>query len=152
MFRTLQGGPPHRPIDGSSPAFVTRVSILTGRCHPAIERFAPDLIIIGNGQDAGQFDPNGRQIVTLAGFNSLARAARALADRLCQGRLLVVQEGGYNPAYAAFCLHAPAEGFLSETSSLGDPLAYIPEPEARSLAEISDLGQKLSDAGWSFTV
>ncbi len=118
---------------------------------PAIEQFAPDLIIIGNGQDAGQFDPNGRQIVTLTGFNSLARAARALADRLCQGRLLVVQEGGYNPAYAAFCLHATAEGFLSEASTLADPLAYIPEPEARSLAEISDLAQNLSDAGWSFT-
>jgi acetoin utilization deacetylase AcuC-like enzyme len=128
----------------------THVQAFEAFAIPAIEQFAPDLIIIGNGQDAGQFDPNGRQIVTLAGFNSLARAARALADRLCEGRLLIVQEGGYNPAYAAFCLHATAEGFLGEMSTLADPLAYIPDSETRSMAEISDLAQNLADAGWSF--
>jgi len=119
---------------------------------PALTAFSPDLIVIGNGQDAGQFDPNGRQLVTMAGFNALARAARGLANELCGGRLLVVQEGGYNPAYAAFCLYATAEGFLGEPLSCTDPLAYLPEPEVRTVAEIDHLARTLSAAGWCFTL
>ncbi|WP_199190397.1 class II histone deacetylase [Nitratireductor sp. StC3] len=117
---------------------------------PALQRFGPDLIIVGNGQDPGQFDPNGRQIVTMAGFNTLARRARAAADRLCGGRLLVVQEGGYNPAYAAYCLHATAEGFLDLPCGLADPLAFMPEPDARVEADIAALAERLAASGWRF--
>ena len=117
---------------------------------PALQRFGPDLIIVGNGPDPGQFDPNGRQIVTMAGFNTLARRARAAADRLCGGRLLVVQEGGYNPAYAAYCLHATAEGFLDLPCGLADPLAFMPEPDARVEADIAALAERLAASGWRF--
>ncbi len=118
--------------------------------EPALRAFKPDLLIIANGLDASQFDPNGRQLVTMQGFNRLARRARALADELCQGRLLVVQEGGYNPAYSAYCLHAATEGFLGQPSTLPDPLAYMPEPAARVEADLAALDTRLAAAGWKF--
>lgn len=40
--------------------------------------------------------PNGRQCLTMAGFRELGAAAGSLFDRL-----LLVQEGGYAPTYAA---------------------------------------------------
>jgi len=86
----------------------------------------------------------------MQGFNRLARRARALADELCAGRLLVVQEGGYNPAYSAYCLHAATEGFLGQPSSLPDPLAYMPEPAARVEADLATLDARLAAAGWKF--
>jgi acetoin utilization deacetylase AcuC-like enzyme len=61
---------------------------------------------------------------------------------------LIVQEGGYNPAYSAFCLHAAAQGFLGQASTLADPLAYMPSFEARSHEDISALGRALQEVGW----
>ncbi|MFJ3468396.1 hypothetical protein [Pseudomonas sp. NPDC090201] len=115
---------------------------------PTVRTFAPQLLIIANGLDASQFDPNGRQLLTMHGFNHLARQARALADELCEGRLLIVQEGGYNPAYSAFCLHATVEGFIGSSSTLADPLAYMPMFEGRSRADVDALGVALEQAGW----
>lgn len=119
--------------------------------EPALRAFQPQLLIIANGLDASQFDPNGRQLLTMAGFNHLARQARRLADELCAGRLLVVQEGGYNPAYSAYCLHAATEGFIGRPSSLADPLAYMPACEARSQADIAALAAALAQVGWHFS-
>ncbi len=118
--------------------------------EPTVRAFAPHLLIIANGLDASQFDPNGRQLLTMKGFNHLAQRARVLADELCGGRLLVVQEGGYNPAYSAYCLHAASEGFLGQPGSLPDPLAYMPAFEARSGADIQALAVALNEAGWDF--
>jgi acetoin utilization deacetylase AcuC-like enzyme len=106
---------------------------------PRLRGFRPELIIVAHGVDAGQFDPNGRQLVSMAGFHALAARARALADETCGGRLLIVQEGGYNVAYAAFCVHAAMEGFAGLPPSLPDPLAYLPLAEARAQADVAAL-------------
>jgi acetoin utilization deacetylase AcuC-like enzyme len=95
---------------------------------PAVETFAPELLVVACGQDASQFDPNGRQCVSMAGFHALGAGARALAERCCDGRLALVQEGGYAVSYAALCLHATLEGALGAAMSLPDPLAFLPDP------------------------
>ena len=94
---------------------------------PALESFAPELLFIANGQDANQFDPNGRQNLSMAGFYALGLRARTLADNLTGGRIVLTQEGGYSLSYAAYCLHASLEGVLGRDNSLDDPIAYLPE-------------------------
>jgi acetoin utilization deacetylase AcuC-like enzyme len=93
--------------------------------RPAIDEFGPDMIVVANGQDASQFDPNGRQLLSMAGFRELGAEARALADAHTGGRLVLVQEGGYQMSYAAFCLHASLEGVLGIGPMLDDPIAYL---------------------------
>jgi acetoin utilization deacetylase AcuC-like enzyme len=104
---------------------------------PVVDAFRPQLLLVAAGQDASQFDPNGRQCVTMAGFRALGESVRALADRHCGGRLVLVQEGGYAHTYAAFCLHATLEGALGLEPSLEDPLAYLPDDRERGRAEIA---------------
>jgi acetoin utilization deacetylase AcuC-like enzyme len=94
---------------------------------PYLDWFKPDIILVSNGQDAGQFDPNGRQLVTMRGFHRMARMLRNAAERLCSGHLVAVQEGGYNPAYALFCAYATVAGFLNADLDLEDPLAFYPD-------------------------
>lgn len=106
---------------------------------PRLRAYGPELLVIAAGVDAGQFDPNGRQLLTSRGFHGLARRARALAAELCAGRLLIVQEGGYNPAHAAFCVLASVEGFAGIEPSLPDPLAYMPEDPSRARRDIAAL-------------
>lgn len=122
---------------------------------PLLERFGPDLVLVSNGQDASQFDPNGRQLVTMRGFHTLARLLRRATDRICAGRLVAVQEGGYNPAYSPFCAYATVAGFLDAELDIEDPLAFYPnngelaDPVLARLAAEHPLFRSLSgrDAG-----
>lgn len=113
---------------------------------PRLRSYRPELIIVALGVDGSQFDPNGRQLLTMAGFHALAARTRALAQELCGGRLLIVQEGGYNLAYSAFCVHASLEGFAGLPSSLPDPLAYLPTAEERARADVALLQSALQSA------
>jgi acetoin utilization deacetylase AcuC-like enzyme len=111
---------------------------------PIVESFAPELLVVACGQDANQFDPNGRQCVTMEGFRALGAAARALADRHCEGRMVLVQEGGYARSYSAFCLHATLAGVLEQETELEDPCAYLPDDPGHADEEIATARAVLS--------
>ena len=87
-----------------------------------------------------QFDPNGRQCLTMAGYRRLGQIIRNQADLYSDGRVLLVQEGGYHLTYSAYCLHATLEGILKLPSPLlHDPMAYYPEDYELSMAAISNI-------------
>ena len=105
---------------------------------PALARFSPDLVIGACGQDASQFDPNGRQSVSCAGFHGIGERMAVLAARHNPGgRLLLVQEGGYAPTYAALCLEATLLGVLGLPPE-SDPLAFLPDEPERAQAAIDE--------------
>jgi acetoin utilization deacetylase AcuC-like enzyme len=78
------------------------------------------------------------------GFRGIGARMRRIADRLTDGRLVAVQEGGYNPSYAAFCLLATLEGFegVAVEDHTADPLAYVPD----QLLGLDDVLSGVSDA------
>lgn len=97
---------------------------------PSIDKFQPQLLFLVVGQDSSAFDPNGRQCLTMEGYRKIGQIMRRLADRHCNGQILVVQEGGYHITYSAYCLHATLEGVLDlEAPLLDDPIAYYPEDD-----------------------
>ncbi|RWR83664.1 histone deacetylase 8 [Cinnamomum micranthum f. kanehirae] len=113
---------------------------------PAIEKFDPDIMVMVVGQDSSAFDPNGRQCLTMEGYREIGRMVRNMADMHCDGRLLVVQEGGYHITYSAFCLHATLEGVLNlPVPLLSDPIAYYPEDEAVTVKEVNFIKQYWKD-------
>ncbi len=62
---------------------------------PAAQAFKPELILISCGLDAHRDDPLAAMNVTREGFWAMAAIVRALAEDLCDGRLVFVLEGGY---------------------------------------------------------
>ncbi len=66
------------------------------RLLPALDAFAPELLIVSAGFDAWRDDPLGGMRVTEAGFASWGERLRARADRLCAGRVVSLLEGGYD--------------------------------------------------------
>jgi acetoin utilization deacetylase AcuC-like enzyme len=54
------------------------------------------LILISAGFDTYYEDPLGAMMVTPKGFARLTRIVQGLAGEVCQGRLLLVLEGGYH--------------------------------------------------------
>jgi len=63
---------------------------------PALRRWHPQLIIVSAGYDAHWSDPLGPMLVSVAGFAQMTRSLVGLADELCDGRLVLSLEGGYN--------------------------------------------------------
>eukprot|EP00252_Welwitschia_mirabilis_P022963 TRINITY_DN6378_c0_g1_i1.p1 TRINITY_DN6378_c0_g1~~TRINITY_DN6378_c0_g1_i1.p1 ORF type:complete len:423 (+),score=64.06 TRINITY_DN6378_c0_g1_i1:128-1270(+) len=95
---------------------------------PALSKFEPEMLVFVIGQDSSAFDPNGRQCLTMDGYRMIGKIMHQEADRLTNGQILVVQEGGYHITYSAYCLHATLEGVLNITNPLLlDPIAYYPD-------------------------
>jgi len=63
----------------------------------ALREFKPDMILISAGFDARVDDPIGMLNLTDDDFIALTNMTMGWADELCQGRLLSVLEGGYQP-------------------------------------------------------
>jgi acetoin utilization deacetylase AcuC-like enzyme len=92
---------------------------------PALYKFAPDLIIVPSGFDAGIYDPLGRQMMTSSGFRSLTHMLLKAADELCDGRLVMCHEGGYNPSTVPYHGLAVLEALSGEDSGIADPFTEI---------------------------
>ena len=73
---------------------------------PALDRFAPDLVIVSAGFDAHEDDPLAGMRVTADGFRELARRTAAMSPRLA-----AVLEGGYNLETLPGLVGAALEGF-----------------------------------------
>ena len=61
---------------------------------PAAEKFQPDFILVSAGFDPHRLDQ--ALNVSYEGFSAMTGILQELADRLCNGRLVFVLEGGYN--------------------------------------------------------
>lgn len=63
---------------------------------PALNAFGPDIVLISAGYDAHWRDPLVNMQMTADGFYRLIQETVTAAVDLCQGRLVVILEGGYN--------------------------------------------------------
>lgn len=92
---------------------------------PAMEAFAPDMIVVVNGLDANGVDPLARMLAHSETFRVMTRDVMALADRICSGRLVVVQEGGYAESYVPFCALAVLEELSGHRTEVDDPFLEL---------------------------
>ncbi len=72
------------------------VGIFAELLKPLALEFAPQLILVSAGFDTHAADPLGGMHVTPQGFAGLTRCMMEIADAVCDGRLVLVLEGGYN--------------------------------------------------------
>ena len=75
-------------------------------------RYRPQLVIISAGQDANWLDPLAQMMVTQSGFRRMSELVLELAEEVCEGRLVMLQEGGYSAAYVPYCTVAAVEPLL----------------------------------------
>jgi acetoin utilization deacetylase AcuC-like enzyme len=63
---------------------------------PRLREFKPQLLMISAGFDAHEMDPLGQLRMTTAGFARLTSALLGVANEVCEGRVVLVTEGGYD--------------------------------------------------------
>ena len=115
---------------------------------PALRRFRPEAIVVACGFDASAFDPLGRMVATTETFRLMTRAMMQAADDLCDGRLVLVHEGGYSEMHVPFCGHAVLEELTGSDIRAPDPLDAALEarqPGAEWQAHVSAHIGRLAD-------
>ncbi|MBN2043512.1 MAG: histone deacetylase [Anaerolineales bacterium] len=94
---------------------------------PSFEAYRPDMVFISAGADAHWRDPLGHQLASAKGYGNILARMREFADLHCNGRLVVLLEGGYDlEGGAASCL-AISQALLDQEWE--DPLGPSPLPE-----------------------
>jgi acetoin utilization deacetylase AcuC-like enzyme len=92
---------------------------------PALRAFKPELIIVPSGFDANVMDPLGRMLNTSKTYRSMTLLLKQLANEICQGRLLLVHEGGYSTVYVPFCGLAVMEALSGLETEVVDPFLEV---------------------------
>jgi acetoin utilization deacetylase AcuC-like enzyme len=96
---------------------------------PFARRFQPQLILVSSGYDAHWRDPLSQMGLTLRGYTELARRARLLADELCDGRLVVLLEGGYDLGAVSYGILDTVLALMGREADAEDPLGLLSSPE-----------------------
>src|SRR5262245_21934620 len=81
---------------------------------PALERFAPEFVLVSAGFDAHERDPLSYTQVTTEGFRRMTEVVQAFAVSRCGGRVVSLLEGGYE-------LQALADSVEAHVSTLLGP-------------------------------
>jgi acetoin utilization deacetylase AcuC-like enzyme len=89
--------------------------------RPALDRFAPEFVLVASGLDASMCDPLGRMNLTSECFGLLTDRVLDAAGELCDGRLVLCHEGGYSSAYVAYCGLAIVERLAGVATGVIDP-------------------------------
>jgi acetoin utilization deacetylase AcuC-like enzyme len=76
---------------------------------PVAEAYRPQLILVSAGFDPHHHDPIGGMDVTERGFAAMCASMKSLAERVCDGRLVLLLEGGYSLEGLSQSVHACVE-------------------------------------------
>lgn len=107
---------------------------LAGRVLQALmEQYLPQIILVSAGFDGHVEDPISKLCLSTGWFATITRLVRQLADTYCDGRLLMVLEGGYNPA----SLEASVLAVLDALTARGRNRVGIP-PSDRAARLLDD--------------
>lgn len=91
---------------------------------PAVRQFRPELILVSAGFDAHFADDIAMQQLSVDGYGALTSVVTGLAVELCDGRLLMAQEGGYHLVALPWCVRRTVE-ILRGAKQTPDPLGVI---------------------------
>src|SRR5699024_4671114 len=70
---------------------------------PALRWHEPEVIIVACGYDASAVDPIAQMLLGAEAFGQMTGLLAALADDICDGRLVLAHEGGYSELHVPFC-------------------------------------------------
>jgi len=107
---------------------------------PALRRAQPQILVVSAGYDGHATDPLAQHELTCDGYYQIMLRLRQAAEELCEGRLCVVLEGGYEPQALAHGVENTALALLGEP--LREPDATLPEVHPLATERVDDaLGQ-----------
>ncbi len=104
---------------------------------PLAQAFRPDVIFLSAGFDAHWMDPLSGHRVGIGGFVAMIEELLALADTLCQGRLICSLEGGYHLDALPHCVLSTLRALSGDPAGISDPFSSVEErPQVRTAQQV----------------
>jgi len=91
--------------------------------RPIADEFKPEIVLVSAGQDASTMDPLGRMCLTTEAYRRMTQAMIDIAEQHANGRLVILQEGGYSELYGPYCTLAIVETLAEQRMNADEPLA-----------------------------
>jgi acetoin utilization deacetylase AcuC-like enzyme len=114
---------------------------------PLCARFGPDFIIVSCGFDASNVDPSARLQLCAADYFNMTKTVMDVAETHCDGRMVLLHEGGYAVSYVAVCLESVLRA-LAGWAPAHDPYAerwgsnFAGQPRSSDLQLVSGVAQR----------
>jgi acetoin utilization deacetylase AcuC-like enzyme len=105
---------------------------------PVLREYAPDVLLVSAGFDAHERDPLAGMRLTSDAYAAMTAELRTVAEEHCDGRLMLVTEGGYDLRALETSLEAVIGSLTAEPSS---PASAAPAASVRA-----ERGRKAVDA------
>ena len=86
----------------------------TSNVLPNLEHFWPQALLISAGFDGAAHDPLSHLMLTAEGYGWMSAQLKDIAERLCQGRIVSMLEGGYDLRSLAECVAAHVAVLLGD--------------------------------------
>ena len=115
---------------------------------PVLDQFKPDLLLVSAGFDAHEADPLAQMRATESGLGWMTCMLRVMADRVCEGRIVLVTEGGYALPALGASLDVSLRG-LDERLGAVSPPSGMRTPTGRADRTLAAVRSAHVDR-WSF--
>lgn len=102
---------------------------------PLLDRFQPQMLFVSAGYDGHFVDPLASMRLSASGYAEMMAFLKERAERLCDGRLLAVLEGGYHLMAQAWSVRKCLEVLLGETPS-DDPYGKTESIGSRAIEDV----------------
>jgi acetoin utilization deacetylase AcuC-like enzyme len=96
---------------------------------PFVRSFKPGLIIVSAGFDAHWTDPLTSLGLSSSGFYAISNKLVDLAQEFCDGKIIFVLEGGYDPQNVCNGVNAVFSALTGSEPAPVDDLSRFPEPD-----------------------
>ena len=106
---------------------------------PVARRFRPQLVLVSAGYDAHWSDQISQMQLSVTGFANVGRLLKGLAEELCDERIVLTLEGGYNLDALAASTRATIDVLLGNpeiVDPLGKPPGARAAPDIKALLEV----------------
>lgn len=118
--------------------------------EPIVQQYEPDLILVSAGQDSNAFDPLARMMVLRPGFRYMGRKIRELAKQYANGKLAILQEGGYSIPYLPIATLGVIEGLMDIEIDWQDPHQIPKRALDPKVIKTIEKVKKVHAAHWEF--
>jgi acetoin utilization deacetylase AcuC-like enzyme len=97
--------------------------------RPFVRNFQPELLLVSAGYDAHWRDPMAALGLSTAGYAMLSRGLVNIAEESCQGRVVFLLEGGYDPHNVANGIEAGFAALTGDPQKEEEDACPHPEPD-----------------------
>ena len=99
---------------------------------PVLRQYDPDLLLVSAGFDAHERDPLAGMRLTSAAFGAMTMELRKVAEACCEGRIVLMTEGGYDLRALTESLQAAVESLAASSAEPSWPSSGVASDRGRS--------------------